>query len=445
VVWPNQIPRVDEIVVPGVAALKAARPSAASFIDSNGFYAKVIAGWKAQARIAVAYLADQVISCRIGSSDQPMARGKALSELCRSEWDTDREAGPVAAVGTAYLTRPNGGAGGAIPFGFRFRRDGNTSSIPPVPAALYTATADVPVKYQASGAQQIQVPIIASQPGAASNAPVFQGEVSEWTLGGTTTTAGPATFTMVDTPFDPTIALVSSDRLTSYEASGGLDSEDDNDLIAQAVAYASGQYGPVLGAILAGALRGTGAHRVLVKDIYNWDQTVAGDGLGGVAAVTGVCIADASWAAGPAWVAQTQQSIADNFQGFGQLILVTGVLNIAIRVDCAVTVRDANSLSDVSGLTTKIQAAVRSYFDDRPDWYMFRNSSTVFGGLRAAIAAADRRILTCTSALVYEAYDGTLINQPASAVPFAIPNGGLKCIHWMLVQNGVTVVFSAPL
>jgi len=445
VTFPNQIPRVGEIVVPGIIALGRSRPTAVSFVQSGGHYADVIKGWQAQARMCLAYLTDQVVSARLGTASQPMAVGGALTELCRSEFDTDREAGAVAAVGRAHFVRA-GGPGGAIPKGFRFRRDALASATPAVPAATYETTQDFPVTYQSAGQQKFFVPIVASKPGAAGNAPVFVEQAYAWTLGA-------AQFKMVDVPFDPGIGLVGSPlSAVTYEASGGLDSESDADLIAQASAYAAGQYGPVLGAILAGALRGTGAHRVVVRDIYTWDSD------GSVAATTGVCIADASWAAGSIWVAQVQQKIQDNFQGFGQTVIVSGVTNVAIRVDCIVSVRDANSLADVSGLTLAIQNAVRAYFDDRPDWYTFRNAAPVivpptsttpgyttgYGGLRAAIAAADRRLLGCSSALVYRVSDNTLVTQPTSALPYATTGVGLTCTHWMLVQNGVNVTPLAP-
>jgi Baseplate J-like protein len=438
--YPNQIPRVDEIIVPGITYLQGVRPSAYSFVQSGGRYADIFVGWKAQARMAIAYLADQVVSARLGTAAQPMATGQSLTQLCRSEWDTDRQTGPVAAIGSVNLSR-TGTAGGAIPKGFRFRRDANTSAVPQVPGALYMTTQDVPFNY---GATTVTVPIVASKPGAASNAPIYS-DIEIYTL-------GYGQLAMVDVPFDPTITIASG--LQPYEASGGLDSEDDDDLIAQASAYAQGQYGPTVGAILAGALRGTGAHRVVVRDIYNWDVAVGGDGRGAVAATTGICLADASWAAGPTWVAQVQQAIADNFQGFGQQIIVSGVTNIPIFVTCAITVRDAGSLSYTSQLTQAVQAAIQSYFDDRPDWYTFRNGSgsTPYGGLRAAITGADRRLLSCTSATVHRSSDGFLIEQPFfTALPLATqspvegsPSGGLYCQHYALVQNGVNITFSAP-
>lgn len=413
--YPNQIPRPAEIVGPGIDALGQTLPACAAWMRTTGRWADVAEGWSAQAALATGYLVDEVASARLAQAKKG-AVTQSLTELCRSEFDTDRTSGAVAAVGSVTLSRANG-PGGAIPKGFRFRRDAQPSAIPAVPAMIYVASRNVPVTLNQA---TVQVPVTASRAGADGNAPSFIGLGSFGTV------------VMADTPFDTSFSV------SSYEAGGGLDAEDDLDLVAQAKAYAVGQYGPIVGAITAGALRGTGAHRAAVRD---YAQILNAQGALLPCATTGLCLADASWGFGPTWLAQVTQAISDGFQGFGCSLLVTGAVNQLARVDCSVTLRDANSLNYTDDITVAIQQAVRAYFDDRPDWYVFRAS-----GLRAAISRADRRILSCSSATVADIHtNATIVDTSIPAVPlFSSFSGGMICRHWYLVNDGVAVSYSAP-
>jgi hypothetical protein len=408
----RQVPRLGEVIGPGIDALRARRPLAAEWVERGGRYADVFAGWSGQAALELRYLADQVASARLKTS-----RGGALTALARSEFETARTPGATAAFGIAAITRPSGAApGGGIPKGFRFRRDADLSAVPPVPAMTYTTTREVPV---ALGQLVVPgLPVQASRAGSDGNAPYIAD------AGGALHPLG--ALAISDTPFDRTFAV------SSFDVGGGADGESDADLVAQATAYATGQYGPVLGAVVAGALRGTGVHRIAVQDVTQ-------DTAGARAAFTGVVVADASWGFSSAWLAAIQQKIADEFQGFGCTLRVTGPSNVLVAVSAAVTLRSADSLSFTDEITTALQAAARGYFDDRPDWYTWR-----LAGLRAALSHADRRILACTSAAVTNAVTGASLAEPAAALG-AAPGGGLVATHYLLASGGVSVAYAAPL
>lgn len=412
-----QVPRVAQLVGPAIDAIVAARPGARPFLNLGaGRWADLVAGWEAQAALIVRQIADEVTSARLR-----LAKGDALTQVAASEFFTLRTTGPTRAVGRVLLGRSGAMPGGLIPEGFRFARPSVTTYVPPVLGAAYTATRDVSWP---QGQAQVSVPITASLAGSAANAPYYDGD---------NTAGGAGLVTLGDTPFDATTTVV------GWEAAGGSDGEGDEDLRRQALAYATGRFGPTLGAIVAGALSGLGVHRAAVLDIA---ETSTGQPV----AYTGVAVADASWASGfdglpsgqtlGVWEGLVGQVIADAFQGVGGQVIVTGVDNARIRVDAAFTLRSGDDLKDTAAIDAAVLAAARSYFDDRPDWYTWTAK-----GLRAWLSRAHAKILACTAVEVRALATNTPLTEPA-ARPIATATG-IRATHYALVQNGVTPTYDA--
>jgi hypothetical protein len=405
-----QVPRAAEILGPGLDKLRQVRASAFAFANNGvGRWADLFAGWEGQIALLLRRLSDEVRCSRL-----PLASGLGLSDLAASEYETPRSCAQTTAVGEVTLGRgPTPATGGVIPKGFRFRRDADDTAMPPVVGAQYLSTQDVSWPLATA---QIVVPIRATRAGAYANAP--------WIDQPSTASAPAGTLQLGDVPFDSTIAVV------TYNAAGGSDGEDDGDLRRQAAAYALGQYAPTSGAIQAGALRGTGVHRLATKDV-----AVAYDGSGNAvpAAFTSVTIADASWASSRLWVASVKQTIATSFLGHGCAVQVAGVTNTRIRCALTVTLRDPTSLAEPSGVTAAIQQTLTSYFDDRPDWWTWKLAQ-----IRAVVSRADPRILVCTQASVLSLLSDAVLPEPA--LPVAKLDG-FTLTHWMLVSQGVNVIY----
>ena len=405
-----QVPRAAEILGPGLDTLAGVRPSAFAFANNGvGRWADLFAGWEGQIVLLLRRIADEVISSRL-----PLAVGGGLSDLTASEYETLRTSTATSAIGEATLGRgPSPTTGGVIPKGFRFRRDADDTAMPAVVGAQYASTQDVSFPL---GAPQIRVPIQATRAGSFANAP--------WVdlPNGLSLPAG--TLQLGDVPFDPTVSVL------TYDAAGGSDGEGDDDLRRQASAYALGQYAPTSGAVQAGALRGTGVHRLATKDV-----AVAYAAAGRVvpSAFTAVTIADASWASSRLWVASVKQAIATTFLGHGCAVQVAGVTNTRIRCALTVTLRDPTSLADPSDITAAIQRTLTSYFDDRPDWWTWKLAQ-----IRAVASRADPRVLVCTQATVLSLLSDAVLPEPTPPLAGLF---GFTLTHWMLVANGVTVTY----
>lgn len=409
---PNQIPRSSEIIGAGLDSLSGfgpgtARPAAFAYANNGaGRWADIYAGIDAQCQLVLRRLADECSSARLR-----LAKKESLVDLARSEFETDPDLGATTAIGTMTLFRASGPAG-SIPKGTRMKRAANTSAVPPIPAALYTCTQDVPVGFNQN---IVPVPMAAVEPGSPSNAPNVY--------------ASP-TYSLVDTLFDTTFAI------NSFEIGGGADVKGDLELQNEAYAFVTGQFAPTIGSILAGALRGTGVRHAAVLDVTSALQ----GGIMVPAAYTGVLVADGSWGNGPTWVSRVQQQIVDPTKGFlgvGPRIIVTAPTNTLIRVTATVMLSDAGYAAYTTDITTAIGQALTSYFNDRPDWYTFRLS-----GIRNAISKADARIRTCSLVAVKSIPNDTTVAEP-SPTPLAFSTG-LVANHYYLVPNGVTVTYLTP-
>ncbi len=379
----------DELIGKGIDKLVELRPSALAHVNhGRGVYANIFAGWRAQAALVLRRDADLAKNGRL-----PFAEGDPLRFLIGSEFDTPAELGPTKAVGQVVLTRAPGRAGGTIRKGARFSRPADTSSQRLYVDAQYRAAVDVHV---AQGATSVEVPLEAEREGAFANRPRTSTVATELVI--------------ADEIHDRQAWTVSS-----YEMGGGSDAISDEELRRYARAFASGQHGPNAKAALAGALRAGVRHAIAIDDPNQ--------------AALVVYVADGSWAASTRWGKLVRQSLYENKHvGFGCKVLVALVTNEIVGVEVTCRVRRPEYLAETTSLDAAIQKAVRSYFDDRPDWNRWKSAA-----LRAVVARADRRLLSCTSATV-KLLDGTPVSEPAEG----------SSTHYMLLDSAVRVTYLPP-
>jgi hypothetical protein len=383
----------DEIVGPAIDELVSLRPAALQHINTGlGVYSHPIAGWRAQASLALKRLALAAADRRLA-----LANGQALIDTATSEFAVLDSFDPTAAVGEVSLSRATL-TPGTIPKGTRFKRP--ASLLPPIPlsGAEYTSTDDVTV---ARNQLTVTVKIQAVTTGAASNTPL-------------TSSTLPSDIEISDTLFD-------TFTVTGYSAAGGSDIVTNGDLKHFATAFSRGQYAPTSGALAAGALKNTGVKRFGV-----YDDTTTGTAT--------VFVADKSWASGSRWVSTIKQSLYDNeFVGFGCKVTVGIVLNTVVVVTATVMLKDNTFLNETSSIDRNIKAAIRRYLDDRSDWYVWKSV-----GLRAAITRADSRILKCSSAV--------MTNLAGAVIPETTGNplSSTYAYHYYIPDNNVTVNYVSP-
>lgn len=408
------VPTPDEIIGPGIDALVALRPQTLRHLNNpNSVYRRAFEGWRAQAASVIAYLADEVASTRLR-----VTRGRSLVELAADEYETVVDPSATPAYGTATLTRATGSyPAGILKKGFRFRRDAVENATPVTKTASYVSTKDVVV---ASGATSASVPYVADRAGAHANAPIMQ-------LGSPL-----GTLKAVDALFDTAFTV------SAFTAAGGSDGIDDDTIVREAEAYALGQYAPNLGAIVAGARRGTGVRRLDVRDIAQVVATLTPRTYTN-AAFTNVVLADASWATSPEWQSRVQQQIHDDFLGIGEVVRMGSVSNVVVRVDLTVTLRDGRDLANTDEIDAAIAKVLGAYFDDRPDWWTWKRAQ-----IRATVARADRRILTCTIATVRTMSTGSPLAEPPAPLPIISGNSGITLVHYMLPPGAITTTYLTP-
>lgn len=278
----------------------------------------------------------------------------------------------------------------------------NPNAVPPIQGAQYQVEQDTPT---GTGQQSVTVPVIATRTGAIANIPL-------WSAGGPT-----ATYT-TPTLFDSSAKLKFA--TTSIRAAGGSDGQTDPELRRAAGAAALGGAGPTVPALVAGALRTVGASRTVVREDYRT----------GAATVYPV---DASWAQSTRWNATVEQILRDGWLGFGCRLGIGVVQNRIVRIDATVALRDAQYLADTAAITDAIQKAIRAYFDDRVDWYIWRTAA-----LKAVVARADRaRISTCPQLAVRDE-NGLALTEPAYPTP------GDPLTHYVFADNAVSITYTQP-
>lgn len=277
------------------------------------------------------------------------------------------------------------------------------TAVPPVSGAQYAVTQDTPC---GTGSQTVTVPVVATRPGAYGNIPA-------WVIG------GPTLRYTTPTLFDTAATLKFS--TTVIRAAGGSEGQTDPELRRAAGAAALGSAGPTTTALIAGALRTVGASRTVVRDDYSTGAAV-------------VYPVDPLWAQSDRWNAVVEQTLRDDpWLGWGCKLVMGTVANRVVRLDVTVALRDAAYLADTSDLTDAIQTALRAYFDDRPDWYIWRTSA-----IKSVVAGADRvRILSCPTTIVRSA-TGVTIAEPAQ------PTAGAALTHWVFADNAVSITYTQP-
>lgn len=401
---------------PAVQALVAARPKAELHLAA-GVYGDVLAGWEAQATIWRKYVASE---CRAGRL--PLAEAAPLIELAGSEYWSDPDRTAQKAVGEVLifrtLTNTNPSVTGQFPTGTikqgsRFSLVANSAAKPPTQAAQYASTepvyvgSDDTITTDLGGGnfqheQSVSIPIEAATAGTQANTPTVIGGVSP---------QGES----VDALFDPTFTVA------HLNAAGGSTGIDDPWSRIIAAAELAGFFGPNNEALVAGAMEVPRVrHMAIALDL--------------AAAVSQVFVADVSWAYSNRLLGLVTQNIAETWQGWGCRFLTRPVRNQLIGTVATVVLDSTQSLSASADIAANIRAALRSYFDDRPDWYTFQNRS-----VRSVIAHADKRILTCSSAEVRDQNDQAVAEPPKKldvSLGFAT--------HFYLLDDAVRLTFLAP-
>lgn len=411
-----QLPRLCDLMTPAVQALLAARPKAELHLAS-GVYGDVLAGWEAQATIWRAYIAKE---CRAGRL--PLSVGSALVELAGSDYWSAPDSSAQKAVGEAQLYREiinttASGVGtfatGTVKNGSRFALTAAPSARPPVQAAQFVSTAPVYVGPDSDATvdlgggqfkhtQHIPVPIEASTTGTQANTVAVFGEDN-------------SQGTSVDTLFDTTLTV------QFLRAAGGSTGVDDPWRRIIAASELAGFFGPNNAALVAGTMEVPRVRRMAIS-------------LDTVTAISRVFVADVSWAYSNRLLELVTQNIAKTWQGWGCRVKAFGVFNQLIGVTGALVIDSSQSLTDSADIANNVRTALRAYFDDRPDWYTFRNQA-----VRSVIAHADPRILTCTSASVLDP-NNNVISEP----PKKVAAGATFALHYSLLDDAVRLTFAAP-
>lgn len=393
-----QIPTPDELVRPGIDAFVALRPRALPFINSGrGMYAALFQGLRAQAVLLVRRLADLAMQGRI-----KFAEGSPLDFLAASEYDTIENLEATRALGSVTMTRSAGTyPGGPIPKGTRFSRSSDPSASKLFREAQVEVAENV---YVSQGQTSVTVPLIAAREGAYAGRPMTDDVSGE-------------EMTIADEIVDKANWVIAS-----YELGGGSEAPTDEEKRRYAKAYARGKFGPTNTGAIAGALK-LGARHVAAVDDANTGSLV-------------LYVADGGWASSTRWAAVIRQRIYDPGEsappivGFGCRVQVAPLANEVVGLECSVRLRSNDALAETSEIDAAIQSAVRSYFDDRDDFWSWKLAS-----LRGIIARADRRILMCTSVALKRA-DGTSVSEPVA---------GATPVHIIVAQSAVKTTYLSPL
>jgi hypothetical protein len=401
----SAIPRVEDAVTAALNALIAARPTALTHLD-NGKYGNVVTGWRAQEAVLVQRIADEVRASRIATSF-----GQALRDLASSEFSVQPVDGAVAAIGTFTFTKSVGAfATGVIKRGTRIRRIANPSVFPQQKDATYQTLDDV---YVPAGATTVVLNVQAAAPGAASNVTPTDGSGTPLTIA--------QQFAFADPVYDTTYFTSASNTIT-VDIGGGSDGIVDDDVKRLALSVGIGQFGPLLGALITGALAGRG-----VKRAATYEDPTTG--------IATVFAADGSFHGSSLWASSIRQSLFDGaFVGFGCGVGVRPATLTLVAVQATIVLRDGSYLPYTVDIGNNVRAALNSYFSNRPDWYSFK-----LAAIRAAIAGADKRILTCPLATVTAPGTGVAFLEPT-----AFTSAPATLSFWSLSNNGLSATYTTP-
>ena len=401
-----QIPRVTDITGAAATALVAARPHTAQHLAS-GRYGDVVAMWKAQITLALRRLADE---CRAGRV--PLATGKPLADLLASEFDAVTDPDPQKAIGSVSLYRNNTSGstwqGGLVRAGTKFSRAADPTKSPPVRSAQYETVEPVYVG-SLNNMQSITIPfrVQAVQAGTAANIQYHD-----------------AVVTIADTLFDANSAVSAS------RAAGGSDGVSTAKLRSLALAASLGQYGPTTFALSAGCLLTQGVSHVAVQE---YSSTGYASDCGGCR----IWIADDSWCWSQTLANAAKQKLNDLYLGFGCKATINEVVNLPVSLAATILLRDKRYVADTVEIADNIRAACLAYFNDRPDWYTFRERA-----IAAKIVGCDRRILAVPPTVVItNVLSGSAISPPAATLP---TNPSNQIYHYDLDATNVGLSFVTP-
>lgn len=406
-----QIPRTSDILAGGVKALLATRPHAVQFLETGRYGDLLFGVWKSLVQLALARLADE---CKAGRV--PLAEGIALRDLLASEFDVVTDPAPQKAIGTFKLYRHNTTGsvlpGGLIRAGTRFARAGSPTSTPPARSAQYETVEPVfAPSINPAGFATFPLRVVATQPGTAANIQPLDPAV-----------------TIADSLFDQYWQVQES------RAAGGSDGVSVAKLRSLALAISLGQYGPVLWALAAGALLTNGVSRVALRE-FDSPSYAADRGL------TVLWIADDSWC----WCQQLAdtclQNLRDKWLGFGCKCRINEVVNVPISLAATVLLRDKRYVADTLEIADNIRAACLAYFNDRADWWTWRERS-----IAARIVSSDRRILSVPvgmgpGVVLTDLRYNSAISQPTDGLP---TNPANTINHYDLDKTNVQLTFVTP-
>lgn len=410
----SQIPRVNDIIGAGSAAIIAARPHTADYL-STGRYGDVVAMERAQIVLCLKRLADECKAARV-----PLAEGRSLRDLLASEFDAVTDPAPQKAIGTVLLTRTYAGTtmpAGLIRAGTRFHREADPTASPPILSADYETVEPVFVASKGTmGTQSMYLRIQALQPGTAANIQPTDPVLT------------------ISTPlFYPNINW----GVSTSRAAGGSDGVSTAKLRSLALAMATGQYGPTQLALVAGTLLTNGVSHCVVKE---YDDS----GYPTYRGTTSVWFCDDSWCWSPQLAETVRQNLYDEWLGFGCKATVNEVTNIPISLAVTVMLRTQRDLSDTIEISNNIRAAIKAYFNDRPDWYTFK-----IRGIVGSIVRADRRILRVVGSetvsppciTIKSISSGSTVTEPAGGLPV---NPVDYVRHYEIDDANVEITYTYP-
>lgn len=395
------LPSADRVLTPAIDAIVSARPETLRhFNNPDSNWATLPSLWRAQLLLCLARLADEAKGARLRFS-----RGQALRALAASEFETTLPSEAQAAYATVTLTRPTPTAGpGVIRTDQLFRMTADPEAVPlPVRAATYAPVRPV---YVSPNALSVVVQLRANTAGVDANVPAFSNYA-------TSTRIQPAA-----PLFDRTLAV------TSCSAAGGSSGLPDPVLVAACRAFATGRFGPTMGALLAGLLRQQSVRRFALFPAGALPYAMA-------------YIADESWSSNDAWVAAATQTFVDGFLGFGSRVRFGQVVNRQIALSATIALASSDDLNDTSDIDDAVRAAAAAYFDDRPDWYRWRSPA-----LRSALARADGRIQQCSAVAITDAVTGAAIADSTGVFGQTFLS---SLTHLFLTGTGIQVTYTPPL
>jgi len=435
----DQLYRMSDILSPAVDALlgelqgerRLARQRFAQSGPLGGRFGDILRGWQGQAELLRARLTKEVMATRLDGCS-----GQELKDLAKSEYFAELPNDPRKAVGEAVLQRvlintnpdpTSAFKAGTIPVSTRIKR--TIGSAPRVPAqdsefvttvAVDCTNVDSHTRLQGDGSyehqQEITVPIEATREGPHANLAFYDGQLN------------PRVGTIASAIFDP--AFFAADILTA----GGTLGVVDDQIRALARAMAIGSNGPTSTAVVAGALTNSGVRRVAYVE-----SAATAEGR--------LYIADESWASSAAYRNAIHQELrAYPWIGWGCRVNLYQVANTGIVVRPTILLRSREYESAQADITTNVLAALREYFDDRPDWYTWR-----LNAIGATVGAADDRIMACTAVDVIDAYFGVVIAGINGAgmitgtePPSELSSQSDPAFHYAMVDQGVSPIFQLP-